>query len=165
MLNDTYVEQTLNAKPGKDYFLKIFAAVLLIIIGIPLLLVGGLGLLIIAAGIALFVYFAGDSKMEYEYTLTNGSVEIAAIYNASRRKEQLQFELENVTMVVPKGSNRINPQEKFYKTCSFVSKSGEGQQISLVIEENGRKMLVTMEPDERSLEHIKMFARNKCYDI
>ncbi|MDE6435493.1 MAG: hypothetical protein K2L07_14865 [Lachnospiraceae bacterium] len=165
MLNDAYVEQSVKAKPGIGYFWKIFISVALIVFGIPFILFGGLGLLLVAAGIGLFMHFAGDSKMEYEYTLTNGSVEIAAIYNASRRKEILQFDLGNVTMVVPKGSNRINPQEKFVKTYSFVSKTGEGQQVSLILEENGKKKLVTIEPNEKSVEHIKMFAKNKCYDI
>jgi len=165
MLNDAYVEQSVKAKPGIGYFFKIFISFALILMGIPFILVGGLGIIPVAIGIGLFMHFSGDSKMEYEYTLTNGSVEIAAIYNASRRKEIMQFDLENVTMVVPKDSNRINPQEKFSKTCSFVSKTGEGQQISLVLEENGRKKLVTIEPNEKSMEHIKMFAKNKCYDI
>lgn len=165
MLSDAYVEQSVKAKPGIGYFFKIFISFALILMGIPFILVGGLGIIPVAIGIGLFMHFAGDSKMEYEYTLTNGSVEIAAIYNASRRKEILQFDLENVTMVVPKDSNRINPQERFSKTYSFVSKAGEGQQISMVLEENGRKKLVTIEPNEKSMEHIKMFAKNKCYDI
>lgn len=164
MLSDTYVEQSVQAKPGFDYFLKIFISIALIVVGIPLI-IGGLGLFMIAFGIVLLVVFAGDSRVEYEYTLTNGSVDIAAIYNASRRKEKMQFDLGNVTMVVPKDSNRINPQEKFLKKYSFLSKKGEGQQISIILEENGKKILVDMEPNEKSMEHIKMFAKNKCYDL
>jgi hypothetical protein len=164
MLNDAYVEQSVKAKPGVVYFFKIFISVLLIVMGLFLIWFGGLGLFVIALGIGLLVHFSGDARVEYEYTLTNGSVEIAAIYNASRRKEKIQFELDNVTMLVPKGSNRIS-REKFSKTYDFVSKSGEGQQISLVLEESGKKMLVNMEPDERSMNHIKTYAKNKCYDI
>lgn len=165
LLNDAYVEQSVKATPGIGYFGKIFISVALIVFGFPFILLRGLGLLMMVAGIALLMHFAGDAKMEYEYTLTNGNVEIAAIYNASRRKEIMQFNFDNVSLVVPKGSNRINPQEKFAKTYSFVSKTGEGQQVSFVLEENGKKKLVTIEPDEKSLEHIKMYAKNKCYDI
>lgn len=163
MLNDTYVEQSVKAKPGAGYYLKMFFAVALIMVGIPLSLIF-IGLLLIGFGVIILIYYAGDAKLEYEYTLTNGEVDIAAIYNGRRRKEKLQFDLENVTMIVPKDSNRINPQEK-YKTYSFLSKAGEGQQIALIMDLNGDKTMVLMEPNERSMEHIKTFAKNKCYDV
>lgn len=163
MIGDTYVEQSVKAKPGADYYLKMILATVLIVAGIPLTLLF-IGFLMIAFGVIILIYYAGDARYEYEYTLTNGSVDIAAIYNARRRKEKLQFDLENVTMIVPKDSNRINPQEK-YKTYSFLSKAGEGQQIALLMDLNGNKTMVLMEPNERSMEHIKTFAKNKCYDI
>lgn len=164
MLNDTYVEQSVKAKPGAGYYLKMILAIVLIVVGIPLIALYGAGLFLIAAGIVILIYYAGDARLEYEYTLTNGGVDIAAIYNARRRKEKLQFDLENVTMIVPKDSNRINPQEK-YKTYSFLSKAGEGQQIALIMDLKGNKTMVLMEPNEKSMEHIKTFAKNKCYDI
>lgn len=165
MLKDSYVEQAVKAAPGMDYFFKVSIAAALVVAGLPLFFVYFIGFIMMIIGVCLFINFIGDSNMEYEYILTNGNVEIAAIYNASRRKEKLQFDLDNVNMIVPKGSNRINPQEKFAKTYSFVSKSGEGQQISMIVEKNQKKILVTIEPDEKSLAHIKMFAKNKCYDI
>lgn len=165
MLSDSYVEQSIKAKPGNDFYLKLILSVLLAAIGCVLFLfIGLIGFVLFLAGICMFFYFMGNRNMEYEYILTNGSVEIAAIYNASKRKELMSFELEQVTMIVPKDSNRI-ATERFSKKRDYSSRMREGKVISLVIEYNGRKELVSMEPNEKTLAHIKTYARNKMYDL
>ena len=124
----------------------------------------GWGFVVFVVGICLFFYFLGDCKLEYEYAMTNGSVEIAAVYNASRRKELMHFELEQVTMIVPKGSERI-AHETFRKKRDFTSKKKKEKEIALVLELESGKELIFMEPNKKSLEHIKMYTKNKYYDI
>ncbi|MDO5156736.1 MAG: DUF6106 family protein [Eubacteriales bacterium] len=165
MLTDAFVEQSVKTKPGKRYILRLVACVLLALSGIPLMLVvGGLGILVIAFGIYLFTYYYGDKNAEYEYSLTNGSVEIAVIYNLSRRKDLMQFDMSNVSMVVPAGSNRIS-NKKFTKVYDFSSRMPDSHAISLVVEEDDKKKLVILEPNEKAMEHIKQHAKHKCYDL
>lgn len=165
MLSDSYMEQVIKAKAGNDYYVKLGLPFLLAIIGsISVLFIGFIGIVIFAVGIYLFMNNAGDKQMEYEYILTNGNVEIAAIYNARKRKELTSFELEQVTMIVPQGSERI-ATEKFTKKRDYSSRTGKGQVISLVVEANGRRELVSIEPDERTMSYIKARARNKIYDL
>lgn len=165
MLNDSYVEQAFKAKPGNDFYIKIILALWVIFLGIPVLLfVGGIGIILSIIGIWLFSYFLGERNKEMEYTFTNGNIEIAVIYNASKRKELMHFEMEQVAMVVPEGSERIS-HETFARQHDFTSGNKDRKGIALVVEINGHKELVLLEPDERSLEHIKAFAKNKCYDI
>ena len=166
MLNDNYVEQSFRTKPEKLFYVKMALAVWVTCMGLVMLLyiAPQLGLIITVVGICLIVYAAGDRSMEYEYTFTNDHVDIAAIYNASRRKEKMHFDMEQVTMIVPKGSNRIS-HETFKKTRNFTSGYGREQEIALVVDVNGNKHLIIMEPDERSLEHIKNYTKNKYYDI
>lgn len=167
MLTDTFVEQSVKIKKvGARYYLRLVACVLLSISGLPLfLVVGGMALLFVFGGIYLFVYFSGDKNKEYEYCMTNGNIDIAAIYNGSRRKELYEFDLSNATMVVPYGSNRIS-NETFVKTYDYTSRSDENEgKVSIVVEEDGKKKCVHLEPNEKGLEHIKQFARHKCYDL
>lgn len=165
MLSDSYYEQAIKAKPGSDFYLKLLLSVLLAVAGCVLVLfVGMIGLVLFLAGIFMFYSFIGNRNLEYEYTLTNGSVEIAAIFNASKRKELMSFELDQVKMIVPVDSNRITA-ESFAKKRDYSSRTGEGKVISLVVEKNGIKELVSLEPDEKTLEHIKAYAKNKMYDI
>lgn len=165
MLSDSYVEQALKAKPRGNYYGKLALAVIITLFGAGSVLFAGLiGLVIMIIGIALFSVFVGEKNLEYEYILTNGSVEIAAIYNGSKRKELMCFELDQVTMIVPKNSQRIET-EKFAKKRDYSSHIGDGQVIAIVLELNNRRELVEMEPDERTLAHIKAYARMKMYDI
>lgn len=166
MLNDSYIEQSFRAKPEKLFYVKMALSVWVTCIGVLMFLfiTPQLGMIIVVVGISLMVYAAGEGRMEYEYTITNGNVDIAAIYNASRRRERMRFELEQVTMVVPKDSNRIS-HETFKKTRNYTSGYGREQEIALVVEMDGNKELILMEPDEKSLEHIKNYTKNKYYDI
>lgn len=165
MFSDSYVEQAFRAKPAGDYYVKLFLSVLLAVAGCGAVFFSVLiGFVLFLAGICLFFYFMGNRNMEYEYILTNGGVEIAAIYNASKRKELMSFELDQVTMIVPKDSNRI-ATETFARKRDYTSRTGDGKVISFVVEQNGSKELVMMEPNEKILAHVKNYARNKMYDI
>jgi hypothetical protein len=165
MISDSYVEQALKAKPTGSYYGKMLLGVFLILLGAVLVLfTGAIGLLVFIVGIVLCVYFREERNLEYEYILTNGSVQIAAIYNANRRKELLDFELDQVTMIVPKGSKRLETQH-FAKKRDFSSRRGQGQVISMVVERNNRQELISMEPNEKTMAHIKTYARNKIYDL
>jgi len=166
MLSDSYIEQTVETKAGSKYYMCLIASGLLIIVGLLFfLLMPPIAALVIFAGGYLISYFIGDKNMEYEYTMTNGSVDIAVIYNASRRKELYQFDMSNAAMVVPYGSNRIS-NENFVKVRDYTSKSeDDSNKVSIVLEEDGKKSCVNLELNEKSLEHIKQFARHKCYDL
>lgn len=165
MIKDSYIEQAIKAKPGREYYIKIMIPLFVAIIGaISVMFIGVLGILIFVIGICLFMNLSAKRQLEYEYTLTNGSIDIAAIYNASKRKELMNFELEQVTMIVPKDSKRIET-EQFAKKRDYTSRRGKGQVISMVVEYNGSRELVSIEPDERTLEHIRNYARNKMYDL
>ena len=166
MLNsDNYVEYAFKARPEASFYVKLVIAMWIILLGIPMLLfIGGIGLIISIIGICLFIYFLGFGKVEYEYTLTNGSVEIAAIYNASKRKELFHFEMEQVTMIVPETSNRIE-HENFAKKRNYTSGNKDRNAVTIVVEINGGKQAVSMELNEKCMEHIRLYAKNKIYDL
>lgn len=163
--SDNYVEYAIKARPSTSFYVKLVLAMWIILLGIPMLLfVGGIGLIVSIIGICLFVYFWGFGKVEYEYTLTNGSVEIAAIYNASKRKELFHFEMEQVAMIVPENSNRIE-HENFAKKRNYTSGNKDRNAVTMVVEINGAKQAVSMELNEKCMEHIRLYAKNKIYDL
>lgn len=163
--SDNYVEYAIKARPGTGFYVKLVVAIWVILLGIPMLLfVGGVGVIISIIGICLLVYFWGFSKVEYEYTLTNGSIEIAAIYNASKRKELFHFEMEQVTMIVPENSNRIE-HESFAKKRNYTSGNKDRNAVTMVVEVNGAKQAVSMELNEKCMDHIRLYGKNKIYDL
>lgn len=163
--SDNYVEYAIKARPDTGFYVKLVVAIWVILLGIPMLLfVGGVGVIISIIGICLLVYLWGFGKVEYEYTLTNGSIEIAAIYNASKRKELFHFEMEQVTMIVPENSNRIE-HENFAKKRNYTSGNKDRNAVTMVVEVNGAKQAVSMELNEKCMDHIRLYGKNKIYDL
>lgn len=160
---DGFAEYAVKAKTEKSFYVKMVLAIWVTFLGIPLLFfVGGIGLIVSVVGICLIVYFWGLRNVEYEYTFTNGSVEIAAIYGSSKRKERMKFELEQVKQIVPSDSLRLG-QNNYSKRHDFTS--GKQKGVTFVVEINGQQELVTLELNERCMKHLKQFAKDKMYDL
>lgn len=165
MFGNSFYEMAVKSKATGDYYWKMALGVVLTLLSVLAFpLVGGISLLFLILGICVFVIFGGDRKVEYEYTFTDSSVEIAAVLNARKRKELFSFDMDQVSMVVPKGSSRIT-NEKFSKIRNYTSKKKDAKIICMVLEVEKGKQVVMLEPNEKALAHIKTFARNKMYDI
>ncbi len=164
MFDNSFYEMAVKSKATGDYYGKMILGIIITAIGILAFpLIGAVSLVIAVIGICIVVSFAQDKNVEYEYTFTDGSVEIAAVYNASKRKEVFSFEMNNVTMIVPMGSKRIE-HEKFSKKRDYSSKTRNDKIYCFIVETDKEKQLVMLEPDERALAHIKTYGRNKMYN-
>ncbi len=104
-------------------------------------------------------------NVQYEFVMTNESVEISAIYNLESRKELIAFELTQVQMVAPSTSPRLEHErvsgQKKYK---FVTGLNDRKQYSIMCEVKGLKSEIVLEPTEKILEHIKAFCPNVFYE-
>lgn len=164
MLGNSFYEMAVKSKATKDYYGKMILGIFITLLGVLAFpLIGAISLVAVVIGVCIICSFAMDKNVEYEYTFTDGSVEIAAIYNASKRKELFSFELDNVMMIVPKDSPRIG-NERFEKKRDYSSRTKDAKTIQLVLEMDKEKHLVILEPDERAKAHIKSYARNKIYN-
>ena len=165
MLGNSFYEMAVKSKAGADYYGKMALGIIVTLLGVLLFpLIGAISLVIVVIGICIISAYAMDKNVEYEYTLTDGSVEIAVVYNGSKRKELFAFEMDNVSMIVPKGSLRID-NEKFNRKRDYSSKKKDAKIICLVLERDKEKQLVMLEPNEKAMEHIRIYARNKIYDL
>lgn len=104
-------------------------------------------------------------RVEYEFVMTNESVEVAAIYNLESRKPLIAFELTEVRMVAPSDSPRLEHErvsgQKKYKFLTGVSGH---KRYSIMCEVKGLKSEIVLEPTDRILEHIRMYCQNVFYE-
>lgn len=163
-MNDSYVEYSVKSKPEKNYYIGVVSGVLCMILGIFFLLFYMIGFVLFLIGLYLIIYFGKAKNIEYEYIITNGSFEISAIYNASRRKLKKQFDATLVKMICPGDSNRISGQQ-FAKKYDFTSKKKDADCVAVVIEHGEKSELVRMELNDKCIDHLKCYHRNKVYDI
>lgn len=164
MLGNSFYEMAVKSKATGDYYLKMALGIIITLLGVLAFpLVGGISLVVVVIGICVIASFAQDKNVEYEYTFTDGSIEIAAVYNDSKRKEVFSFEMDHVSMIVPQGSLRI-ANESFSKKRDYTSKTQNDKIYCFVLESEKSKELVMLEPNEKALAHIKTYGRNKMYN-
>ena len=67
-------------------------------------------------------------------------------------------------MIVPENSNRIE-HENFAKKRNYTSGNKNRNAVTMVVEVNGAKQAVTMELNEKCMDHIRLYGKNKIYDL
>lgn len=165
MYGNSFYEMAVKSKPMTDYYLKMAAGFFVILAGILAFpFISGISFLVVVVGVWILYAFGGDCKVEYEYTFTDNEVEIAAVLNAQKRKELYSFGMDKVTMIVPKGSQRIE-NEQIKKIRDYSSKQDDAKVICMVVDTGNGKHLVILEPNEKALAHIKTYAKNKMHDL
>lgn len=165
MLNDSYVEHAVQSKPESNFYLGVGGGIVLILLGLYIFLtINLIGIAILLIGACMVGYFGQAKSVEYEYIITNGNVDISAIYGASRRKQKMQFDASKIQMMVPKDSNRLGGNQ-FDQTRDYTSKRKDEPGVALVVEVNEKKELVLMEMNEKCINHMKLYLRNKIYDL
>ena len=112
--NDIFFEQIVAIKKsGKDifsFFVIWFFAVILIALAV--LFLGSFGLLI-AVGIGYGAWWLSSKlNVEFEYIITNGTMDIDKIINKSSRKRITSFELPGVTKLEKYSPAKINNIDK-----------------------------------------------------
>ena len=110
---------------------------------------------VIFVGIAVLLYLYKDRlRTEYEYTFTNGTLDIAAVYNNRKRKALGTMNLKNIKACgkVSSGSfNRYINAQGVKRSNWFVNR--EADLFYIYFEKDNAKRIIIMEPNEE-MEHL-----------
>ncbi len=149
-------------KTAKEKFLTVLlyvAATFLTIIIPPM---SGIGTLL-AIGCYYGAYkISVKFKREYEYIITDDSVDIDVIFNASKRKRLVSFSVKDVEILAPVKDPNYNARLKseYKKTIDATTNSADADVYFAVFEQGGRT-LVKFEPPYAGLELLKKYAPSK----
>ncbi len=164
---DNFAEQLVKSNPTGADRIKNFA---LVFIGLfAVIALAGLGILTIGSGIISLVLFlaaigAGfgtyllfrNTKVEYEYTFTNGELDIDKIINQTKRKEMLTISVSKFT-AFGKYTNEI-PEETSDMTIVFATDNiVENEYFADFQHESYGNTRLVFVPNERMLSNIVKF--------
>lgn len=167
---DTFFEQIISTKKtGKEiaYIIGIwFAAFVLCALAFLFPILGSLSFLLMAGIIFGAFKLTVLFNVEYEYIITNGTMDIDKITNKSSRKRLHSFELPNVTRIEKFNQgllNNINPKE-----ILFACDRDDENAYFLVAEKEGKKTTyLVLSPDERiksaMIKFIPRFISNSAF--
>lgn len=166
-MTDSYSEDIVVGK--RSFLLKLAMIAAVIIAGLSIalcLFIRIIGYVVAILGIGIIILIFSKKNLEYEYIITNGDMDVAAIYNKSTRKKKLSFGLSEINMIVPTGSPRVDgliTQKKIKKIYDFSSATTKDNSYDLVIERGGNKEIVRVTLSDKSLDIYKSGAKNIFY--
>ena len=107
-------------------------------------------------------YFMGNLNVEYEYSLTNGDLDIDKIINQRKRKHLYSTTCKDIEQMAKYSSEENNESiEKAPLIIKAVSSMESPNVYYAVINSNGRKATLFFEPDEKMLKSLKNMLGSK----
>ena len=156
---DTFFEQLVSIRKTAKTWLALFGITLaaLIISIAVLLFLGSFGLLLVAAAFygayRLYKFFF----IEYEYIITNGTMDVDKIIAKSSRKRELSFELSNVVRLEKYNMN-ARPVGNFKKTVIACNEDDPNAYFMVASKEGSGSTLLVFSPDDRIKSAIVKFV-------
>ncbi len=101
----------------------------------------------------------GNQRIEYDYTFTNGILDIAKVINNSKRKKLLTADIREFEMLAPTsddGFQRMLNHPGIEQKFNYFLNRGGGLYYA-VFTHNGKKTLLVFEPSEKMVEMMKFY--------
>jgi len=156
-MKDVFYEQLVKRQPtGKDRLIRVAAilgVVLVFVLGTLFLQVIGWALTV-AAGFGVYILF-GRLKKEYEYSFTNGELDIDVIYNKSSRKRVFSGHVRDFEMMAHAADLR---HENTFNTADERQDYSTGvisdRSYTFLTRNNNKRRAITIEPNDSMFEVI-----------
>lgn len=109
-------------------------------------------------------FFLPTFDVEYEYLYVNGSIDVDRIYAKSRRKRAVSVDLNNMEIMAPSNSHRLDSyRQGNIKVEDFSSQTEGNRGYIFILSDNGKRRAVKLELDENMLEDIKQRFPRKVF--
>lgn len=160
LANVLYVVLTLLVAVGAVYTIFMLSALTNIVFVQPwgIVLLQLLDVLLSGGITVLLLYFRSRQRVEYEYTFTNGLVEVAKVINNSKRKELLGIkykEVEALGYCTSSAFSRYEGMREVKHIKAVLNK--DAQRFYIYSVRGDEKYLTIMEPTEELVKLLRMY--------
>ena len=155
---DTYCEQLVRMKKGAKFYFGIFGIWfgVLIIALLSLLFLRILSaVIIVAVGYGAY-YLSGFLSVEYEYIITNGTLDIDIIYSKRSRKRISSFELSDVESIEKYNGKQFDKRR--YKNIVVAANANDPEAYLLTFSSDSGVSVAVISPNERTRSEIIKFV-------
>ena len=159
---DSFGEQIVKKQfSTKDY--GIFAATILVSVAILYLslMLSPLFMPIVLIILCVAIYFIVTSrKLEFEYSVTNGSITIDKIINKQRRKKVISVDAQDIESM-GKYSPSEHKKNSYRMIFASIKGNGEGGWYFTAHHQKFGNVFVVFDPNEKILKNMKPFLRGQ----
>ena len=158
-MGDVFKEQLVKRLPNTIDLLKkigsIVAAMFLTLFLLATPILGPFSMLIVVA-IWFGIYFLFSFfKIEYEYSFTNGSLDIDVIYSKSRRKRLFTGDVKDFEIMArTDNKDRMAEFSKADTTLDYSSGSSDALTYAFLTRHKGKTVKVIIQPNDMMLQAI-----------
>lgn len=165
-MNDAFYEQLVTRKTKPlDILIRILIIIFIAMVAVVGMLFLGFLAFFIAILLAMGAYYFIFPRLnvEYEYTLLNYDIDVAAIFSKEKRKNITSFDIRQAEIIAPKGSPRLNSYHPG-KTQDFSSGEADAKVYAVMIPLDEGVNCILIEPDQTMKEHMKSWTGMKFYE-
>lgn len=157
---DIFVERIVSKKKGLKEYLKaiaiVFVALIVAMVATAYLFPEGIVIIIYVAIVYGAKYFISNLNVEYEYSLTNGDIDIDKIINQKKRKRLHSTACKDIELMAKLSSSKYNQSiAKAPLIIKSVSSMDSPGVYFAVLNSGGKKATLYFEPDEKMLKNLK----------
>lgn len=167
---DTFFEQIVSIRKSGKKIAAVIAIWLLAVVlcGMVFLLSGILGglMVLLIAGILYGAYkLSGTFNVEYEYIITNGTMDVDKIVNKQSRQRILSFDISKTTRMESYNDGLLVGVDS--KNIVIACNRTEPNAYLLVYEKNGKQMNLVFSPNEKMqsivAKYLPKFISNSLF--
>lgn len=164
---EQFNERLVDARPDKSWLLNALGGILVIITAITMFLFLGFGIILAGLGIFWLVMAFKMKNMEYEYTLTNGDIDVAKIVMKSSRKHILSIQETDIrsfdyadSAYVQNELDRNGHENNPKKVYKLVGKEPE-KLVAIFAKAEGKEVIVILDFDNACIEHMNNVLKSR----
>lgn len=164
-MSESYVECMVARKPS--IFMQ-FLKILMIMLTVVFVLIGfvflpGIPGLLVAGVAAVGAYFASMyANIEYEYLYLDREISVDKVLAKSRRKKAANYALEQMEVMAPVGSHRLDSyKNRQMKTVDYSSGVAQKPEKRYMMVMNDCRVI--LEPNEAMLKAVQDVAPRKVF--
>ena len=165
-MNDAFYEQLVTRKTRPlDVLIRILIILFIAAVAVVGTLFIGFLAFFIAVLLAMGAYYFIFPRLsvEYEYTLLNYDIDVAAIFSKEKRKNITSFDIRQAEIIAPKGSPRLHSYSPG-KIQDFSSGNANAKVYAIMIPLDQGVNCIYLEPDQKMLDHMKSWTGMKLYE-
>ncbi len=167
-MNESYAEagvkrdKTIGSYIAK--FFIIFAIVVILLVGVPL--IGSIATIVGMIGVALCIFLFPRFNVEYEYIYCDGQFDFDRITGNSKRKNMLRIDSEKIEMIAPVNSHALDSYNHMKLAVKdFSSKKPDTHVFAIISRDQKENLKILFEPNEKMIACIKQKTPRKISEI
>jgi hypothetical protein len=166
-MDDIFLEKIVAQRKSNQDWLKIGGALVLalVLVFVAFQLGSIIDILtpaiILATGYGLW-YVVSTTSREFEYSVTNGEVDIDMILSRRKRQRVFSAAAKNFELMAKTNSDEFRQIQKGrYKILDCSARPDSPDNWFILAEYKGQRLMVVFAPDERMLKHLRRYNPSK----